>query len=148
MKKVVLVFSLVFVSLVSSAQLEIKQSISKEPDTDLNREVVWSVMIENLRNNVYELQFVVRILKANGNVLVEKTVAYCTSEDVKYKMISATSWVKTRDKESPEWNDPTCIEESTFFFNIMNKTIKPTTDEALKKQIILNLDQIDKLFDK
>jgi hypothetical protein len=148
MKKLVLLLSLIGLFITCNAQIiPIKQAISKEPDTDLNREVIWLVMVEDLRNGHYELQFLCRILKANGNVLSEKIVHYHTSNNVKYKMVSATSWVKTKDQESPQWSDATYTEESTFFFNIMNKTIKAATDETLKKQIILNLDTIDKIFD-
>lgn len=130
----------------------IKQIISQEPDTDLAREVTWLVMIEDLRSGHYELQFNCKILKPNGNVLSEKIVPYKTGTNVKYKMGANFTWTKIRceDLENPPigWDDPLYVEESTFFFNIMNKTVKPVSDEVLKKKIILNLDQIDKLFDK
>ncbi len=126
----------------------IKQIISNEPDTDLIREVEWLVMIENLRSSVYELQFLCKILKPNGNVLSEKTVHYHTSGNVKYKMGANFTWEKTRIDDLEKWEDSAYIEEFVFFFNIMNKTVKPVFDEILKKSIIRNLDQIDKLFDK
>jgi hypothetical protein len=147
MKKVVLVLAVTFVGFASNAQSIIKQSISKEPETDLNREVVWSLMIENLRNDVYELQLLCKTLKPNGKVLYEKMVTYSTSSAKKYKMTSATTWNKI-DDTSPNWNDTTYIPEYKFFFRLMNKTVKSGKDEDLKKAIISNLDNIDKLFDK
>ena len=147
MKKAVLVLAVTFVGFVSQAQSVIKQSISKEPETDLNREVVWSLMIENLRNEVYELQLMCRILKPNGHVLVEKMVYYSTSSAKKYKFTSATTWKKICEEDA-EWSDTTYIPEYKFFFNLMNNTVKPMTDSQLKKAIITNLDEIDKLFDK
>lgn len=94
MKKVVLVLAVTLAGFASNAQSVIKQSISKEPETYLDREVVWSLMIENLRNNVYELQLLCKTLKPNGKVLYEKMVYYSTSEAKKYKMTSATTWDK------------------------------------------------------
>lgn len=146
MKKVVLVLAMSCFAFFANAQT-IKQAISKEPDTDLNREVVWSLMIENLRNEVYELQLMYRILKPNGHVLVEKMVYYSTSSAKKYKFTSATTWKKICEEDA-EWSDTTYIPEYKFFFNLMNNTVKPMTDTQLKKAIITNLDAIDKLFDK
>ena len=143
-RKVLLIISLVGYL---SVNAQIKQEISKEPDTDLCRTVEWSVMVENLRNKVYELQLECAILKTNGSILTTRTVHYQTTDNTKYKFTSPTTWVKIRDGD-PKWNDSNYVPEFDFFFNLMNKTIKPMTDEQLKKAIILNLDSVDKLFDK
>lgn len=147
MKKVILLFALSTLSVMTFGQFKIKQPISNEPETDLQREVLWGVMTENLRNEVYELQLLCRILKPNGHVLVEKMVYYSTSSAKKYKFTSATTWKKICEEDA-EWSDTTYIPEYKFFFNLMNNTVKPMTDTQLKKAIITNLDAIDKLFDK
>jgi len=151
MKKTVLVLAMAVSAFTSNAQneFEIKQSISNEPDTELKREVLWGTMTENLLNGtcVYDLQLLKRILKPNGKVLSEEIVHYSTSGVKKYKFTSSTTWVKINSGHS-SWNDSTYVPEYKFFFNLMNKTIKPMTDEQLKKAIILNLDSVDKLFDK
>lgn len=152
MKKVVLVLSLAFSVFMVNAQqneFEIKQAISNEPETELKREVCWVTMVENILNGMcqYDLQLQKRILKPNGKVLSEEIVHYSTSGAKKYKFTSATTWVKI-NSEHPLWDDSTYVPEFKFFFNVMNKTIKTMTDEQLKKAIISNLDNIDKIFDK
>ena len=152
MKKAVLVLSLAFSAFMVNAQqneFEIKQAISNEPDTELKREACWGTMVENILNGMcqYDLQLVKRILKPNGKILSEEIVHYSTSSAKKYKFTSATTWVKI-NSENPNWNDSTYVPEYKFFFNLMNKTIKPMTDEQLKKAIISNLDKVDCIFDK
>ena len=151
MKKTVLVLAMAVSAFTSNAQneFEIKQSISNEPDTELKREVLWGTMTENLLNGtcVYDLQLLKRVLKPNGDVLFQSIVYYSTSGSKKYKFTSATTWTKITE-EHPNWGDSTYVPEFKFFYSIMNKTIKPMTDEQLKKAIISNLDNIDKIFDK
>ncbi len=151
MKKTVLVLAMAVLAFTSNAQneFEIKQSISNEPDTKLKREVLWGTMTENLLNGtcVYDLQLLKRVLKPNGDVLFQSIVHYSTSNVKKYKFASATTWTKITE-EHPNWGDSTYVYESKFFYNLMNKTIKPMTDEQLKKAIINNFDTIDKIFDK
>ena len=149
MKKAVLVLALSTLSIVSFGQFKIKQPISNEPETDLQRVVLWGVMTENLlgATPVYDLQFQCRILKPNGKVLYERIVPYSTSDAKRYKLTSATTWTKI-DNTSPNWNDTSYVPEFRFFYRLMNKTIKPMTDEQLKKAIISNLDKVDCIFNK
>lgn len=88
-----------------------------------------------------------RTLKPNGSTLFEEIVHYSTSSAKKYKFTSTTTWVKI-NSEHPSWNDSTYVPEFKFFYNLMNKTIKPMTDEQLKKAIISNLDNVDCIFNK
>lgn len=149
MKKAVLVLALSTLSIVSFGQFKIKQPISNEPETDLQREVLWGVMTENLlgATPVYDLQIKCRVFKPNGKVLYERIVPYSTSDAKRYKLTSPTTWVKI-DNTSENWNDTTYVPEFRFFYRLMNKTKKTVTDEDLKKAIMNNLDVIDKLFDK
>ena len=57
MKKVILLFALSTLSVMTFGQFKIKQPISNEPETDLQREVLWGVMTENLlgATPVYDL---------------------------------------------------------------------------------------------
>ena len=149
MKKVILLFALSTLSVMTFGQFKIKQPISNEPETDLQREVLWGVMTENLlgATPVYDLQIQCRVFKPNGKVLYERIVPYSTSDAKRYKATSATTWVKI-DNTSELWNDTTYIPEFRFFYRLMNKTKKTVTDEDLKKAIMKNLDMVDKLFDK